>query len=94
MKMISTPKLIFEYYLTEDERASGIWQNLKGHLDGMLEKKRRENDNPKLTDVETATLRGHIECLKAVISLGNTPPAMTAPKARPGPRPDYGARYG
>lgn len=92
--MADIAKLISESFLTKDERASAVWQSVRGHLERMLTKKRIENDIPKLTDVETATLRGHIQCLKAMLALGSTPPEITAPAARPGPRPDYGAKYG
>ena len=92
--MNAPPKLIVEFFLTDDERTSPVWESVRGHLERMLAKKRIENDNPKLTDVETATLRGHIDCLKAFIALGRKPPQMTAPAARPSPRPDLGARYG
>lgn len=81
-------------FLTEDERTSPVWHSVRGHLERMLAKKRERNDNSKLTDVETATLRGHIECLKAFIALGSQPPMMTANNARPRPRGDLGARYG
>ena len=83
-----------DFHLTDDERNSPVWESVRGHLERMLAQKRVENDNPKLTDVETATLRGHIQFLKAVLALGKKPPQMTAPAARPGPRPDYGAKYG
>ena len=87
-------KQIIDFYLTDEERTSATWQSVQAHLERMLAKKRIENDNPKLTDVETATLRGHIDCLKAMLALGRTPPPLTATVARPGPRPDLGARYG
>lgn len=87
-------KLIIESFLTDEERMSGTWQSAQKHLERMLAKKRLENDNPRLTDVETATLRGHIQCLNAIIALGRKPPEMTAPMARPGPRIDLGAKYG
>lgn len=92
--MILPPKPIVDSFLTDDERNSPVWQSVQAHLERMLAKKRIENDNPKLTDVETATLRGHIECLIAMLALGRKPPPMVAPAARPGPRPDLGAMYG
>lgn len=87
-------KLIIEDFLTDDERTSPVWQSVRQHLERMLAKKRLDNDNPNLTDVQTATLRGHIQCLNAMLALGRKPPQMTAPVARPGPRPDLGAKYG
>jgi hypothetical protein len=92
--MTAPVKQIIDLFLTDDERTSPVWQSVQAHLERMLAKKRIENDNPKLTDVETATLRGHINCLKAILALGSKPPATVAPTARPGPRPDYGAKYG
>ena len=92
--MSAPPKLIVENFLTQDERTSAVWQSVKGHLERMLAKRRMENDNPKLTPVETAMLRGQIQTLRAMIALGAEPPVMTAPSARPSARPDYGAQYG
>lgn len=88
------PRPIVENFLTDDERKSGVWQSVCAHLDRMIEKKRAENDNPKLTDVETATLRGHLACLKAFRALGNEPPVMVVTDARPRPRVNLGAKYG
>ena len=87
-------KLIGDNFLTEDARTSPVWREVQDHLQRMLAKKRIENDNSKLTDVETATLRGHIQLLKAFVSLGAKPPAMTAPSGSAQPRPDYGKIYG
>lgn len=92
--MTAPPKLIIENFLTQEERTSAVWASVKGHLERMLAKKRVENDNPKLTDVETATLRGYIQLLTAMLALGKEPPAMMATAARTGPRPDYGKVYG
>ena len=92
--MTAPVKLIIDNFLTKEERMSGAWKSVRLHLDRLLSKRRLENDNSKLTDVETATLRGHISCLKAILALGNEPPEMTAPAARHGSRPDYGAEYG
>ncbi len=87
-------RLISEKFLTQDERTSPVWQSVRAHLERMLTKARIENDNPKLTDVETATLRGRIQCLTSMLELGNEPPPLTANNARPGPRIDLGAKYG
>ena len=92
--MIEPLKLIGDNFLTEDARASSAWREVQDHLQRMLAKKRIENDNPELTDVETATLRGHIQLLKAFLALGAKPPAMTAPPGSAQPRPDDGKLYG
>lgn len=87
-------KLIIDNFLTEDERTSPVWQSVKAHLERMLAKKRIENDNPKLTPVETAALRGQIQTLRAMIALGAKPPEMTVPLGSPRARQDLGAKYG
>ena len=92
--MTAPLKQIVDNFLTQDERTSPVWQSVKGHLERMLAKRRIENDNPKLTPVETAMLRGQIQTLKAMIALGAEPPAMTVPNARPSARIDLGAKYG
>lgn len=94
MKPAAPLKQIIDFYLTDDERASGTWKSVEQHLQRMLAKKRSENDNPKLTDVETATLRGHIQCLKAMLALGSKPPEMVATTARPRARVEGGLKYG
>ncbi len=86
-------KQIIDNFLTEDERKSPVWASVQKHLERMLARKRIENDNPKLTDVETATLRGHIACLKAMQAL-DKPPQVVATDARQRPRIDLGAKYG
>jgi hypothetical protein len=93
---MSAPVKLFiaDDYLTRDDRTSPVWARLKDRLEKKLEALRKANDNPKLTDVETATLRGHLKCLKEVIALGNEPPESVAPDARPRPRIDLGAKYG
>lgn len=88
------PPLIAERFLSEDERTSPVWQSIHARLEKMLEAKRRENDDPELTDVETATLRGHIAFLKAFLALGKEPPQPVALDARSRPRIDLGAKYG
>ncbi|HET8727584.1 MAG TPA: hypothetical protein VFO41_08760 [Alphaproteobacteria bacterium] len=79
MAPIRNPDL--DIVLTDEERASGAWRALKAKFEAILDRKRKENDNPNLTDVETATLRGHIACLKAVLAL-DKPPLAAVPDAR------------
>lgn len=88
------PRLLEDSFLTREERTSPVWASVRNHLQRMLEEKRKENDNPKLTDVETAALRGHIQMLKAFLVLGTEPSKSMAPDARPRPRIDLGAKYG
>lgn len=83
--------LIVDNFLSKEERTSPVWQSVKGHLERMLAKRRIENDNPKLTPVETAMLRGQIQTLRAMIALGAEPPAMTATPGSAYPRQALGA---
>ncbi len=92
--MSAPVKLIIENFLTDDERTSPVWQSVRLHLERMLAKQRVANDNPNLTKKQTAMLRGHIQCLRAILALGAKPSSLAAPTARPSPRPDYGAKYG
>lgn len=62
------------FELTDGERAHPLWQRLKGHLETQLQSKRAQNDSAKLTEAETAALRGHIACLKATIALDQPRP--------------------
>lgn len=88
--MISPVKQLTDDLLTQEERSSPVWQSMRAHFERMLAKLRIENDNPELTAVETATLRGRIECLKSIRDLGKEPPPKVAPMARPSPRPAVG----
>jgi hypothetical protein len=65
------PPDIFE--LSRNERQSDIWLKLKRELNKRLEVQRAENDRPLDTEA-TARVRGHIECLKAVLAMGDEPP--------------------
>ncbi len=87
-------KTEIDFFLSKEERESPVWQSLKARLEKKLTSLREKNDDQKLTDMQTATLRGHIDCLKAVIALGNEPPPKVVPDARPQPRIDLGAKYG
>lgn len=64
--------------LTEAERTSPAWLSMKAKFQARLEKLRLRNDDPTLTEMETATLRGRIQCLKEVLSLDKVPPRVTA----------------
>lgn len=88
------PRTILDFYLTHDDRTSPVWHRLRERLEKKLAELREKNDDPNLTDVETATLRGHIECLKAVKALGDTPPPKVAVNGRQTPRIDLGEQYG
>ncbi len=68
-----------DFALTDGEKAHPLWLRLKARLTEQLIELRAHNDNPHLTEWETAALRGRIACLKSVIALGdptfgNNPP--------------------
>jgi hypothetical protein len=61
------------FALSEGERAHPLWKRLEAHFRKRLSDKRGKNDGP-LSYEETLTLRGHIECLKGILQLGEEPP--------------------
>lgn len=88
------PPKVFRFVLDAHERADSFGLKLKAHFEEELDRLRQKNDVLSLTEVQTAVLRGNIQFLKGFISLWDPPLPVTAPAARPGPRPDYGAKYG
>jgi len=71
-----TPKIIApdRFKLSEQDKHSSLWVRLEAQLIERLDRARRKNDDPKLTEARTAALRGEIECLKGLIALGKSPP--------------------
>ncbi len=61
------------FALTDGERHHPLWIRLSAHLAEKLGRLRGKNDGP-LTEAETLTLRGQIQCLKGIIALGLEPP--------------------
>lgn len=59
-----------KFFLTDGEKISTVWAKLEDHLKDRLEKARLKNDNPKLSELDTAMIRGEIHELKYLISLG------------------------
>lgn len=57
------------FELTPSEKASNLWQRLKAHFDDRLAAARVRNDDPELTTFQTATIRGEIKSLKALLRL-------------------------
>ena len=62
-----------DFALTDGERHHPLWTRLSAHLTERLRELRGRNDGP-LNELETATLRGQINCLKGIIALGDDPP--------------------
>lgn len=60
--------------LTDGEKNHPLWKKIVEHLEQRLAAKRAENDNPKLDQFQTATIRGHIELLKSILAIQDVPP--------------------
>lgn len=63
-----------DFALTDGERHHPLWTRLSAHLTERLRELRGRNDGP-LNELETATLRGQINCLKGLIALGHDSPS-------------------
>jgi hypothetical protein len=61
------------FALTEGERHHPLWLRLSAHLTEKLARLRSRNDGA-LSEQETATIRGEINCVKRFIALGDEPP--------------------
>ena len=62
------------FALTEGEKHHPLWVRLRAHFTDRLAQARVRNDRPDLREWETATLRGQIKELKAIIALGDDRP--------------------
>lgn len=61
--------------LSNGDKTSPTWLKLAEHLKDQLRIARIKNDNEKLTEQQTASIRGQIQTLKRIIALGeSTPP--------------------
>jgi hypothetical protein len=65
-----------QFRLDSTEQNNPIWLRLKAHLEEKLKEKRGKNDDLALDPIKTAAMRGHIECLKGLLSLGDVPPII------------------
>lgn len=71
---LSPEDLALKFRLSEEERMSATWASIKIKVQARLQVMRERNDQP-MTESETATLRGHIACLKGFLTLEkNRPP--------------------
>lgn len=64
------------FVLTGEDRNSDLWRRLLPELERRLSEARVRNDEPSLTQDQTAMKRGEIAVLKALIRL-NTPRPVT-----------------
>lgn len=58
-----------DFDLTPSDKASGLWARLKAHLEDRLAAARMRNDDPNQGAFETATIRGEIKTIKALLRL-------------------------
>ena len=63
----------FPFEFTDGERLHPLWVRLRVELEERLQRCRCKNDGA-LDVHDTAMIRGKIECLKGIISLGDEPP--------------------
>lgn len=70
-----------DFYLSEQDKAQGLWVRLKSHLEDRLAVARQRNDAVQ-PESDTAALRGEIRCLKRLLSLGDDRP-MTGDDLQP-----------
>lgn len=61
------------FFLTEGDRHSPLWLKLSDHLRSKLRDAHGKLEGDQ-SEQQTAMLRGHIKCLKALITLGDEPP--------------------
>ena len=66
-------ELDLPFELNHAEKLSALWIKIKTELEARLATARMKNDNPNLTEAQTAALRGRIQCLKSILGLGDEP---------------------
>lgn len=64
-----------DFTLSDGERHHPLWVRLSAHLTQKVNNLRAQNDGP-LSQDQTATMRGQINALKAIIALGDEPPRL------------------
>lgn len=69
-----TDEFSIDFTLDDADRRNPLWVRLEAYMGLKLGELRARNDDPKLTAEATASLRGHIACLKGLIALGIEPP--------------------
>lgn len=67
------------FELTEGEKTGPFWARLKKYLEDELATQRIKNDAQQPGE-DTAMIRGHIDCLKGLIALGDDDPITEAPE--------------
>lgn len=73
---------MIDFQLSDNDKAQGLWLRLRVHLEARLADARVRNDS-MMGEYETASLRGEIRTLKALIRLGDDRPDMTGMDDQP-----------
>ncbi len=74
MSNAENKELDLPFVLTEGERISPLWIKISTELEKKLVSLRIKNDNPNLSERDTAALRGQIQSHKSIIGLGDELP--------------------
>lgn len=61
---------------TDGDKAQPVWNKLQEYWAARLDVLRKTNDDPQLTEQQTAALRGEIKQLKAFIALNQDAPEI------------------
>lgn len=77
--MTGVPRVPERFFLTPQERMDPLWRKLSAWMSEELDKRRERNDEG-MTEFQTATLRGEIKLLKAILKLDAERPIIQAPK--------------
>jgi len=60
--------------LNDAQALNPLWQALRAHYTARLSQLRTENDNPALSEKETAALRGRIAECRAILDMDSPEP--------------------
>jgi hypothetical protein len=61
-------------HLEPNDRINPLWLALEKHFEERLVMLRARNDNPEISEIETAALRGRIAEVKAILGMGKERP--------------------
>jgi hypothetical protein len=67
-------ELDMPFELNAAERMSPLWIKLSTEMEKRLNTLRSKNDNPNLSEAQTAAIRGTIRCYKTILGFGDEMP--------------------
>ena len=68
--------MIDKLEITDGEKLTPLWGRLMANWQQELDSLRKQNDNPKNSEFDTAFLRGRIASVKANLALGMDKPVI------------------